>query len=153
MAGNTEDARMNRLAVGGSARIHELGIESSAPVDRPMIQGFARSGRPQSDCTERMREYAKSVGVADALCDEVLQGFAGRASVGLADAAKILRMHVKTLRIHIADGSVGFIQKGTGTERPRRIFTPNDLIRFYAGQRRREIARGLVDARRLPNFD
>lgn len=77
--------------------------------------------------------------VDPALREEVLQGFAGRATVGLADAAKILRMHVKTLRTHIMDGNVTFIERGTGLERSRRVFTPADLLAFYSGQRRRMV--------------
>jgi hypothetical protein len=75
--------------------------------------------------------------VDSALREEVLQGFAGRPTIGLADAAKVLNMHVKTLRAHIMDGNVSYIEKGTGLERPRRLFTPSDLLNFYAGQRRR----------------
>jgi hypothetical protein len=76
------------------------------------------------------------------LCEEVIQGFEGRATIGMAGAARILGMHVKTLRVHVEDGNLSFIQRGTGLERPRRVFTPNDLLDFYVRQRRRASARG-----------
>jgi hypothetical protein len=116
-------------------------------------QGFDEGEAAMSNGTERLWAAAKSAGVSDALCKEVIQGFAGRASVGMSDAAKILRMHVKTLRIHVADGTISFIQKGTGTERARRIFTPTDLLEFYAGQRRRATERGNAIVRRFPRFE
>lgn len=80
-------------------------------------------------------------GVDTALQADVLQGFDGRPTVGLNEAAKILRMHVKTLRLHITDGNLDFLQIGTGVDRPRRIFTPTLLLEFYARQRQRVAAR------------
>lgn len=65
----------------------------------------------------------------------IRRGFAGRALVGLRDAAKILNMNEKTLRRHIAEGNVSFVKTGTGEERMRREFAPEDLLNFYASRR------------------
>ncbi|MBW7973549.1 helix-turn-helix domain-containing protein [Bradyrhizobium sp. BR 10289] len=115
-------------------------------------QGFDISVSSLPDCSEFVLSLARAAGVPEVLCKEVFQGFAGRASVGMNEAAKILKMHVKTLRLHVTDGTISYFQKGTGTERPRRIFTPNDLLQFYAGQHRRVIARENALARRHPNL-
>jgi hypothetical protein len=77
------------------------------------------------------------------LAKELLQGFAGRGSVGSVEAAKLLKMHEKTLRRHLVSGNLTFIDVGTGHERPRRRFTLSDLLAFYAGRRRQmELCRG-----------
>ncbi len=70
----------------------------------------------------------------------IAQGFAGRTTMGMRDAANLLKMDEKTLRRHLARGNITFIETGTGDERMRRVFTPNDLLGFYAGQRRRQAA-------------
>jgi hypothetical protein len=65
------------------------------------------------------------------------RGFAGRATVRIAEAAGLLNMTEKTLRRHVADGSVTFRATGTGSIRMRREFSVSDLLGFYAARRTR----------------
>jgi hypothetical protein len=58
--------------------------------------------------------------------------FDGRTTVRFAEAASLLRMTEKTLRRHVADGSVSYRATGTGSLRMRREFAVSDLLGFYA---------------------
>ncbi|UFW72880.1 helix-turn-helix domain-containing protein [Bradyrhizobium sp. WU425] len=60
---------------------------------------------------------------------------AGRATVRIAEAAKLLNMTEKTLRRHVADGAIAFRATGTGSVRVRREFALSDLVGFYDGRR------------------
>jgi hypothetical protein len=62
------------------------------------------------------------------------RGFAGRATVRIAEAAGLLNMTEKTLRRHVAGGSVTFRATGTGSVRMRREFALSDLLGFYAAR-------------------
>lgn len=60
---------------------------------------------------------------------------AGRATVRIAEAARLLNMTEKTLRRHVADGAIAFRATGTGRVRVRREFALSDLVGFYDGRR------------------
>ena len=72
------------------------------------------------------------------LCDDdhvreaLLPGFAGRPTVGIRQAAKLLNMDEKSLRSIVRRGGIGFRIVGGGPLRTRREFTLADLTGFYA---------------------
>ena len=76
--------------------------------------------------------------MSEAVPDKVVAAFAGRAGLSLAELAAAMEMDQKTLRGHVQAGEITYIRKGTGTKRPRRIFTLADVAGFYAAMRRRE---------------
>lgn len=48
-------------------------------------------------------------------------------------------MCVRTLRAHVKAGAISYVSVGHGTQRVRRLFTPDDLEVFCNHQRRREV--------------
>jgi excisionase family DNA binding protein len=55
-----------------------------------------------------------------------------------ADAAEYLTITVKTLRAHVRDGSISYIQTGRGKKRPHYAFARADLDAFAEARRRRQ---------------
>lgn len=68
----------------------------------------------------------------------IRDAFRDRVSLTPAEAARLLRMDVKTLREHVRLGNIRYLLKGVGEKRPRREFTESDLVEFLADQRRQE---------------
>jgi excisionase family DNA binding protein len=56
------------------------------------------------------------------------------------EAAKALNISVDTLRDHVAQGSIRYVQIGASKRRPRKAFTPGDLEEFITNQTRRSAA-------------
>jgi Helix-turn-helix domain len=57
----------------------------------------------------------------------------------LAETAARLGISVKTLRPHIVSGALRYIVLGHGRERPRRMFTLDDINAFLAAQTRSDV--------------
>jgi excisionase family DNA binding protein len=55
-----------------------------------------------------------------------------------AEAARKLRISVKTLLTHVAAGEIGYVIIGRGRKRPRRIFTGAALDEFIANKTRKD---------------
>lgn len=54
-------------------------------------------------------------------------------------AAAELQMTLKTLRGHVADGTIAYVITGRGKKRPRYAFAPEDLEAYRSHQRRRNL--------------
>jgi hypothetical protein len=55
------------------------------------------------------------------------------------EAARKLRISMKTLKGHVLSGALRYIAIGHGRERPRRMFTDADLDEFVANQKRKDV--------------
>jgi hypothetical protein len=55
------------------------------------------------------------------------------------EAAAELKITLKTLRGHVADGSIAFVITGRGKKRPRYAFAKVDLDAFEEARRRRRL--------------
>ncbi|HEY8063810.1 MAG TPA: helix-turn-helix domain-containing protein [Methylosinus sp.] len=63
--------------------------------------------------------------------------FEGKALLTMGEAAGVLRLSVRTLRLHVARGDIAFVTEGAGAIRPRKRFAFADLDQFVQRQRRR----------------
>lgn len=70
-----------------------------------------------------------------------VHGSAAPVLLTLQEAARRLGMCVPTLRAHVKAGAISYVSVGDGTQRVRRLFTPDDLEAFCDHQRRREVPR------------
>ncbi|MBS0248905.1 MAG: hypothetical protein JSR61_20000 [Proteobacteria bacterium] len=77
---------------------------------------------------------------AEAAEAKVAAAFAGRLTVGLGEAARILEVGEKILRRHAILGSISFTDLGHGSERRRRRFSAEDLVVFLRSRRTRSAA-------------
>jgi len=59
----------------------------------------------------------------------------------MQEAAERLGVCTRTLRGHIEDGDISYVELGHGTKRKRRKFSPADLDAFIANQRRKDASR------------
>ena len=55
-----------------------------------------------------------------------------------AEAAEQLGICTRTLARHVALGEIAYIPMGTGLQKPRRMFHPDDLTAFVEDRRKRE---------------
>lgn len=79
----------------------------------------------------------------DEVLDTIIRQFAGRTSVGLTEAARILEMSTKTLSRHVMRREVKYVQLGFGKIKKRRMFTVEELAGFMS--RRRLLENSLYD--------
>lgn len=82
----------------------------------------------------------QSGGRQDEVVASISLQFEGRTTVGLAKAANILGMCVKTLKAHLSRREIGCLQIGFGKQKKRRMFTVRDLADFIERRRRFEDA-------------
>lgn len=68
----------------------------------------------------------------DHLREALRQGFENRPTLRLAEAAKLLKLHRKTLLKLVEQGTVPCRITGAGRRRLRREFSLTDIERFYA---------------------
>ncbi|MGF3028050.1 helix-turn-helix domain-containing protein [Methylobacterium aquaticum] len=54
-----------------------------------------------------------------------------------AEAAEQLGICTRTLARHVALGEIAYIRMGTGLQKPRRMFHPDDLTAFVEDRRKR----------------
>jgi hypothetical protein len=86
---------------------------------------------PNGVASERHKDMS-ATNDDDGIRERLERAFDGRATVRFAEAASLLRMTEKTLRRHVADGSISYRATGTGSLRMRREFAVSDLAGFYA---------------------